>query len=38
MQVNNAGINGATITDGDALTASGFGKVSFANVICFFLG
>jgi hypothetical protein len=38
MQVNNAGISGA-ITDGDALAASGVGKVSFVNIIiCFFLG
>ena len=32
MQVNNAGIIGA-ITDGDALAASGAGKVSFVNII-----
>jgi hypothetical protein len=35
MQVNNAGISGG-IVDGDALAASGGGKVSFPNIICFF--
>jgi hypothetical protein len=37
MQVNNAGIAGS-ITDVDALAASGVGKVSFVNIISFFLG
>ena len=34
MQVNNAGIAGA-IVDGDALAASGLGKVSFVSMIFF---
>ena len=34
MQVNNAGITGA-IVDWEALTTSGFGKVSFVSMIFF---
>ena len=34
MQVNNAGIFG-TILDGDALAASGLGKVSYESMIFF---
>ena len=34
MQVNNAGIAGSII-DGDALAASGFGKVSYESMIFF---